>query len=127
MDQLNIVNVGGLLVAIVAAFGAWAAAKVSAKATNTNAALSARVAAEDGAYERAREFDMSIIDRQEIELKELRAENEKQKVKIKQIEEENQRLKLENKQMRAEMRVVRHRLDALEENATTNGEFDERQ
>lgn len=69
---MDLTNVASILVALIAAFGAWAAQKSAAKANKTNTQVSGRLEAEREAYERARAFDLRTIERQDQELRELR-------------------------------------------------------
>lgn len=73
---MELIDLGAILVAAVAAFGAWAAQRAAAKASKQNITASGRLDAEKGAYERARAFDIQTIERQETEIKELRDANE---------------------------------------------------
>jgi peptidoglycan hydrolase CwlO-like protein len=72
---MGILDVGGVIIAIIAALGAWAAQRAAAKASTANTTVSGRLDAERGAYERARAFDVATIERQDHELKELREAN----------------------------------------------------
>ena len=62
--------VASIIVAIVGAFGAYAAQKAASKASQS----SSRMDSERDAYERARAFDTETIRRQDIEIEELRNE-----------------------------------------------------
>lgn len=64
-------DIASMAVALIAAFGAWAAHKTSSKAN----VLNARTTAEEQAYVRARKFDLETIDRQDKEIDELRESN----------------------------------------------------
>jgi predicted RNase H-like nuclease (RuvC/YqgF family) len=75
MMNMGFVDIGGVLIAVIAALGAWAAQKSAAKASKANTTVSGRLEAERGAYERARAFDVATIERQDEELKELRESN----------------------------------------------------
>lgn len=55
-------------VAGIAALGAWASQRAASKATT----VSTRMDAEKEAYERARQFDIETIQRQQEEIKQLR-------------------------------------------------------
>lgn len=57
-----------ITVAAIAAGGAWAAQRAASKAT----VVSTRMDAEKEAYERARQFDLDTINRQQEEIKVLR-------------------------------------------------------
>lgn len=69
------VDFGAIIVALVAAFGAWAAQRSAANASRANTRVSGRLDAEKEAYERARVFDLETIDRQNAEIEKLRQEN----------------------------------------------------
>ena len=73
---MDLINVGAIVVAIIAAFGAWAAQRVTAKASRSNNIASTRLEAEKGAYERARALDIQTIDRQNDDIIQLRTANE---------------------------------------------------
>jgi vacuolar-type H+-ATPase subunit D/Vma8 len=87
------IDFAAILVAAIAAFGAWAAQRAAAKANLLNSSVSGRLEAERDAYERARAFDIHTIARQDAELENVRRENE---------------------QLREELRTVKHRLAHLE-------------
>ena len=70
------IDVGTIIVAIIAAFGAWVAQRVAVKANRMNNIVSRRLEAEKGAYERARAFDIQTIDRQNAEVVRLRTANQ---------------------------------------------------
>lgn len=72
---MDAINIGSILVAAIAALSAYASQRAAAKATMINTAVSAKVEAERGAYERARDFDTDLINRQNEEIEELREEN----------------------------------------------------
>ena len=73
---MDLIDVGAIIVAIIAALGAWAAQRVAVKANRFNKVVSSRMEAEKGAYERARAFDTQTIDRQNAEINLLRTANE---------------------------------------------------
>lgn len=73
--SIDPVNVASLLVALIAATGAWASQRASAKASTINTATTSRVDMEKEAYERARTYDTETIRRQDAEIEELREEN----------------------------------------------------
>lgn len=73
---MGLIDIGAVLVAIVAALGAWAAQRSAGKAGTIQTAIKGRMEAEHGAYERAREFDTETIRRQDEEIRELRKELE---------------------------------------------------
>jgi hypothetical protein len=67
MPALDPINVGSILVAVIATFGGWASARSAAKTTR----LTAKETAELEAYNRAHKMDLETIDRQDKELIEL--------------------------------------------------------
>lgn len=69
------VDAGAVIVAIIAALGAWAAQRSATRASRFNTETSGRLEAERNAYERARSFDVDTIARQGRELSELRDKN----------------------------------------------------
>lgn len=89
-----------LIVAAISAFGSWATARASGKATITNAEVTARVEMEKEAYGRARAFDISTIERQDQEILELR--------------EENKEIRTENQELRRQIQLLERRLSSLE-------------
>ena len=84
---MGMLDVGGILIAIIAALGAWAAQRSAAKASGVQKTASLKLEAERDAYERARAFDVDTIDRQDLELKALREENKILKEEIKHLKE----------------------------------------
>lgn len=70
-------------VACIAAIGAWAAQRASSKAST----VSARMDAEKEAYERARQFDLDTIQRQQEEIKVLRERLAVAESKVQKLEE----------------------------------------
>lgn len=69
---MHLVDIGGIIVAVVAALGAWAAQRASSKASTVNTTVASRLDAEKEAYERARQFDIDTINRQAQDIKDLR-------------------------------------------------------
>lgn len=65
---MELIDFGAIIVAMVAALGAWAAQKAASKAAVTKDTISNRLEAERGAYERARAFDIQTIERQDLEI-----------------------------------------------------------
>lgn len=72
---MELIDVGAIIVAFIAAFGAWAAQRSAVKASRINTTISSRIDAEKGAYERARIFDVETIERQNKEISYLRKDN----------------------------------------------------
>lgn len=95
MDTTSIVSVA---VASIAALAAYASQRASSRASVLNAGTTARVDMERDAYLRAREYDTETIRRQDVELHEIR--------------EENQMLRLEIRDLRARMSKLERLLRA---------------
>lgn len=73
---MSAAEIASILVAVVAALGAWAAQRTASKTAKINTQVSGRLEAERGAYERARKFDTETIKRQDEEIKQLRELND---------------------------------------------------
>jgi hypothetical protein len=82
---MEILDFGAIIVAAIAALGAWAAQRSTAKANKAGLVVSKRLDAEHGAYERARAFDIQTILRQDEEIEELKADNQALKDEMKLI------------------------------------------
>lgn len=82
---IGILDIGGILIALIAALGAWAAHRSAGKASVAGTAVSGRLEAERNAYERARAFDVATIERQDSELAKLRQENQKLKTELAEV------------------------------------------
>lgn len=78
-------DIAAILVALIAALGAWAAQRSAAKASKVNTVVSSRLEAERQAYERARAFDVQTINRQNKEIKSLHTENERLRGDLRKI------------------------------------------
>jgi hypothetical protein len=72
---MSVVDFGGIIVAIIAALGAWVAQRAAAKSSNINTSVTGRLDLEKDAYERARNFDTETMRRQNEEIIKLRAES----------------------------------------------------
>jgi predicted RNase H-like nuclease (RuvC/YqgF family) len=70
-------SLASLLVAAVAAAGAWASQRAASKASTKNVDATSRVEMEKEAYDRARSYDTETIKRQDEEIKELREDNKR--------------------------------------------------
>lgn len=89
---MSLIDLGGVFVAIIAALGAWASARSSARASRINTEVSGRLEAEKGAYERARIFDTETIRRQDEEIAELRNDNDRLRRELAQVKRRLRRL-----------------------------------
>lgn len=79
---MNPLDIGGIVIAVIAALGAWASQRAAANASK----VGTRLDAEKEAYERARKFDLDTIARQDEEIKELRDEVDRLKQRLALIE-----------------------------------------
>ena len=66
------INVGSIIVGLIAAVSAYASQRAASKASIVNTTVESRIQMENEAYERARAFDTETIRRQDEEIKELR-------------------------------------------------------
>lgn len=91
----------------IAAFGAWAASRASAKAATKNSQTTSRTEMEKEAYDRARKYDTDTIARQDAEIAEVREQNVflNRDIKI---------LTNENSELREEVAMLRRRLVRVE-------------
>lgn len=119
MDPAQIIST--VVVSIIAASGAFLAARASAKAQMTNVSTSSRVEMEKEAYERARKLDTETINRQDSELEELHNNQDALREDMRKVHRENERLYGENRiilednaRLRTELVGVRQRLVRLE-------------
>lgn len=92
MHHLNAIDIGGILVAIIAALGAWLSQRAASRATFTNTTVASRLDAEKEAYNRARAFDLQTIERQDSELTELRKDNKQLYERVAVLQERIARL-----------------------------------
>lgn len=109
---MDAVNLATVIVAIIAAAGAWASQRAASKATRDNTMVGGRVDMEKEAYNRARAFDTETISRQNVEIDDLRVKNEsldKQVQEIKNLHE-------------VEIRNLRARIARLERDTADNTE-----
>ena len=70
---MDAVSAATILVALIAAAGAWASQRAAHKVSVANTITSGRVDMEKEAYNRARAYDTETIKRQDEEIAELRA------------------------------------------------------
>lgn len=85
-------EISAIVVALVAALGAWASQRSASRAAEINTTVSGRLEAEREAYQRARAFDIQTIERQNEEIHELHKENEELRVMLKKVERRLARL-----------------------------------
>lgn len=110
---MGLVDLGGILVAVIAALGAWAAQRSAARASRINTSVSGRLEAEKNAYERARAFDIQTIERQDAEIAELQEANEVLRNELKRVKERLR--KLEDNIPTALERLLHERLAELDD------------
>jgi hypothetical protein len=89
MDAGMATAIGSVIVALVAAFGAWASQRAAARASQLNTMTTSRVDMEREAYDRARAFDTETIRRQDTEIEELRAQIHRQDLEIEDLRARN--------------------------------------
>lgn len=82
---MDAVNVATVIVALIAALGAWASQRAASKSATRNVTVASRVDMEKEAYDRARAYDTETISRQDNEIKELRLEHESCEEKIEKL------------------------------------------
>jgi len=109
-------DIASMIVALIAAYGAYAAHRASGKATAAQASTTAdantaiaRTNAEEQAYVRARKFDSDTIERQDRELDELRESNRLKEEELKLL-----------RPLVEEVRILRARVQRLERNLTSH-------
>lgn len=97
------VSIGAIVVALIAAIGAWASQRAAANAAKYNAdaaKMSTKATAELEAFNRARAMDVKTIERQDSELEQIRNEYDELNTKFKQILKDNENLHAENVSLR---------------------------
>lgn len=99
--NLDPLNIGAILIAIIAALGTWATQRSAAKAAIVND----KAKAEAEAYSRAVKMDSDTIARQDVEIKELRDDRDSLRSRLKEVEKEYEEQHIELLQLR---RRVRH-------------------
>lgn len=107
---MNAVNIATIVVALIAALGAFASQRASSKATIQNTQTGGRVDMEKEAYERARGFDTETISRQDKELQELRTSHEACDQKVEDLKTRYE----------AEISMLRARIARLERDTVSN-------
>lgn len=107
---MDAVNLATIFVALIAAAGAFASQRASAKAAVQNTQVGGRVDMEKNAYDRARAFDTETIDRQNKEIVELRTAHETCDKKVDDLKERYE----------AEITMLRNRISRLERDTVAN-------
>jgi chromosome segregation ATPase len=116
---MNTINVISLAIpSAIAALGAWAASRASAKAQAKNAQTTSRTEMEKEAYDRARKYDTETIARQDAEIEEVRAQNLHLNNDIRMLAEEN-------RELREEVSMLRRRLVRVERGIPAPANSDE--
>ena len=92
---MNAIDISAIIIAIIALASSWVTARTSSKATTINNETNARVEMEKEAYNRARDFDINTIQRQNEEIKKLREENRELKQTVRALTERLNRLEKE--------------------------------
>lgn len=100
--KIDPLNLGAILIALIAALGAWLTHRQTAKAT----IVSAKSAAEMEAYGRAVNMDRETIKRQDGEIEKLREENDKLKKRVKTLEDDYDKLHSEHRKLRLRMTAI---------------------
>lgn len=101
--NLDPLNIGAIMIAIIAALGTWASQRSSAKA----AVLNEKAKAEAEAYSRAVKMDSDTIARQDKEIQELRDDNDSLRKRVRELEKDNN-------EQHAELLQLRRRVVYLE-------------
>lgn len=96
------IDLASLGAAAIAAGGSWLARKSASKATVDSSTITSRLDMEKEAYERARALDTETIERQERELRRLRASDEEKDLKL-------ARQEIEIRTLRAQIRALAKR------------------
>lgn len=111
MDAINIISLA--IPSAIAALGAWAASRASAKAAAKNSQTTSRTEMEKEAYDRARKYDTETIARQDAEIAEVREQNQFLNNDIKLLTSEN-------RELREEVAMLRRRLVRIERGLPIN-------
>jgi hypothetical protein len=82
MDAGLATALASVIVAIVAAVAAWASARAAGKAQTHNTDVTVEAKRLEQAYERARKFDIETIQRQDVEISELRETEEELQAQV---------------------------------------------
>lgn len=94
--NIDPLNIGAILIAVLTALGSWASHRSSTKASIINS----KAAAEVEAYNRAREMDLRTIKLQDEEFEELREKHAVLKKRVGELEKENDELHADNARFR---------------------------
>lgn len=99
--------VASIIVSMIAASSAYASQRSAARAANVNTVTASRVEMEREAYQRARDFDVATMKRQDEEIAELLGD-------VVTLKKENQELRKENREIKKENRDLSERLTKCE-------------
>lgn len=121
-------SIGAVIVALIAALGAWASARSNSRAAMVNA----RAQAEVEAYSRARAMDDRTIKRQDEEIEEIKQNYDELNIRFKQISRDNELLHAENvalrrthsqqvRKLHEENQALRERVERLEKQLEEQG------
>lgn len=105
--NIDPLNIGAILIAVLTALGSWASHRSSAKASIINA----KAAAEVEAYDRAKRFLVDTIDRQDEEFGELREKHSALKKRVGELEKENDELQAENAKFRRRIAALERKTE----------------
>lgn len=111
MDVGDVISVA---VAFIAAAAAYASQRAAARASTLNTQTTSRVDMEKDAYERARKFDTETIQRQDVEILELRQDNRNLHEKIGVAQSEAREACREARECQVETQSLRERLAVYE-------------
>lgn len=92
---MNAIDISAIAIAIIALGSSWVTARTSSKATTINNETNARVEMEKEAYNRARDFDINTIERQNEQIEKLQRENRELKETVRVLTERLNRLEKE--------------------------------
>lgn len=119
MDPSFLAATASIIVGAVAAISGFAAQRSASRANVKSTEINTQASALDRAYERARDFDLETIRRQDEEIDELRATNTSQSHSIRKLRENDRKQSKEirelnerNEELIAEVVSLRLQLDA---------------
>lgn len=107
---MDLTSIGAVVVAVVAAVGAWASQKSASRASMIIASTSSRLEAEREAYERARAFDVATIQRQDEEITGLLKEIATLRTKLNVLED----LHIQMEGLRAQLMLATAKIQRFE-------------